>query len=175
MNWDAIGAIAELLGAIGVILSLVYLAAQIRQGASHTEQNTKAVRASVYQELLSQIAELNAQVVRTPDLAELIVRTRDGSDEPTEAERLRLRIMTSSTLRCQLYAFRMWEDGFISDEQWAELRSGFRPMMNSRVAHEAWARLRSQYPESFQVIVDEITEGFPGSDGTSDRDRSQGT
>ena len=31
MNWDAIGAIAELLGAIGVIASLVYLATQIRE------------------------------------------------------------------------------------------------------------------------------------------------
>ena len=39
MNWDAIGAIAELLGAIGVIASLVYLATQIRQ-------NTATVRAS---------------------------------------------------------------------------------------------------------------------------------
>ncbi len=39
MNWDAIGAIAELLGAIGVIGSLVYLATQIRQ-------NTTTVRAS---------------------------------------------------------------------------------------------------------------------------------
>ena len=31
MNWDAIGAIAELAGAIGVIASLIYLARQIRQ------------------------------------------------------------------------------------------------------------------------------------------------
>ncbi len=31
MNWDAIGAIAELFGAVGVIASLVYLAVQIRQ------------------------------------------------------------------------------------------------------------------------------------------------
>ena len=29
MNWDAIGAIAELLGAVGVIASLVYLALQV--------------------------------------------------------------------------------------------------------------------------------------------------
>jgi hypothetical protein len=34
MNWDAIAATAELLGATGVILSLVYLAAQVRQGAT---------------------------------------------------------------------------------------------------------------------------------------------
>ena len=31
MNWDAIAAIAELAGAIGVIASLIYLARQIRQ------------------------------------------------------------------------------------------------------------------------------------------------
>jgi hypothetical protein len=37
MNWDAIGAIAETLGAVGVIASLVYLATLIRD---QMEQNT---------------------------------------------------------------------------------------------------------------------------------------
>ena len=41
MNWDAIGAIAERLGAIGVVVSLLYLATQIRQ-------NTKSVRAAAF-------------------------------------------------------------------------------------------------------------------------------
>jgi hypothetical protein len=31
MNWEALGAIAEALGAVGVILTLAYLAQQIRQ------------------------------------------------------------------------------------------------------------------------------------------------
>ena len=31
MQWNAIGAIAEVLGAIAVIVSIVYLAAQVRQ------------------------------------------------------------------------------------------------------------------------------------------------
>ncbi len=42
MNWDAIGAIAELLGAVGVIGSLVYLATQIRQSREQTAENTRA-------------------------------------------------------------------------------------------------------------------------------------
>ena len=33
MNWEAIGAIGELAGAIGVIVTLVYLAIQIRQNS----------------------------------------------------------------------------------------------------------------------------------------------
>ena len=50
MNWDAIGAIAELLGAIGVIASLVYLAGQIRQ-------SREQMRAATYQQLHEYIGE----------------------------------------------------------------------------------------------------------------------
>lgn len=45
MNWDAISAVGKLVGAAGVILTLVYLAIQIRQntaavkGATHQTQN----------------------------------------------------------------------------------------------------------------------------------------
>jgi hypothetical protein len=39
MNWDAIGAVAELAAAVGVIFSLVYLARQIRQ-SNATDQLT---------------------------------------------------------------------------------------------------------------------------------------
>jgi hypothetical protein len=50
MNWDAIGAIAETLGAVGVIASLVYLATQIR----HSREQ---MRAATYQQLHESIAE----------------------------------------------------------------------------------------------------------------------
>ena len=36
MNWEAIGAVAELLGAIGVIVSLMYLASQVRRNTHKT-------------------------------------------------------------------------------------------------------------------------------------------
>ena len=38
MNWEAIAAVAELLGALGVIASLVYLAGQVRSNASRARQ-----------------------------------------------------------------------------------------------------------------------------------------
>ena len=40
MNWDAIGAIGEIAGAIAVILTLVYLASQVRYAKNATlDQN----------------------------------------------------------------------------------------------------------------------------------------
>ena len=47
MNWDAIGAVAELLAAAGVVASLVYLATQMRQSREQMMQNTKAIEAQV--------------------------------------------------------------------------------------------------------------------------------
>ena len=41
MNWTALSAVAELLGAVGVIASLVYVGIQVRQ-------NTKATRAQIH-------------------------------------------------------------------------------------------------------------------------------
>ncbi len=40
MNWDAIGAVGEILGAIAVMLSLVYLATQIRVSNKSAKQST---------------------------------------------------------------------------------------------------------------------------------------
>jgi hypothetical protein len=44
VNWDALAAIAELLGAIGVLASLIYLAVQIRQNTVWLRQQTPSLQ-----------------------------------------------------------------------------------------------------------------------------------
>jgi hypothetical protein len=39
MNWEAIGAVGELLGAAGVIITLTYLAIQIRLNSHQLERS----------------------------------------------------------------------------------------------------------------------------------------
>ena len=47
MNWDAVGAIAEAIGTIGVIASLVYVAVQVRQNSKLTDQSILATRSAM--------------------------------------------------------------------------------------------------------------------------------
>ena len=56
MNWEAIGAIAELGGAIGVIGSLVYLGFQIRQNSKHIESSIYQSTNDVFVEFFSNLA-----------------------------------------------------------------------------------------------------------------------
>ena len=48
MNWEAVGAVGELVGGLAVVLTLVYIAFQVRQSRTQLDQNTRALEASTY-------------------------------------------------------------------------------------------------------------------------------
>ena len=48
MNWEALGAVAELLGAIAVLATLIYLAVQVRHSRDLLEENRKIALSQVY-------------------------------------------------------------------------------------------------------------------------------
>jgi heme/copper-type cytochrome/quinol oxidase subunit 1 len=74
MNWEMISAVGQMLGAIGVIISIVYLAAQSRN------QNKESQRAGV-NVLTSHWSDLNRTLFENPDLAALRLRALQSFDE----------------------------------------------------------------------------------------------
>ena len=79
MNWEAIGAIAELLGAIGVIASLIYLATQIRQN-SRQLMGASLIAVHEYQRSLTE--ELNSN----PELFRMVIRGNNDFDALSSEE-----------------------------------------------------------------------------------------
>ena len=64
MNWEAIGAIGEIIGATAVVVTLIYLAVQLRQ-------NTAGIRANAYQMWLS-VTIAEQSTAQNPAMAETI-------------------------------------------------------------------------------------------------------
>ena len=64
MNWEAVSAVAEWLGVILVVVSLGYVAFQIRQ-------NTNTVRASTELETGRQWSEFHARIAHSEDMADI--------------------------------------------------------------------------------------------------------
>jgi hypothetical protein len=83
MNWEMISAIGQMLGAIGVIISIVYLAAQIRN------QNKESRRAAM-NVLTSHWSDLNKTLVENPEMAVLFLRAMKSFDELDGASKLRV-------------------------------------------------------------------------------------
>src|SRR5437773_11710191 len=83
MNWEMISAIGQMLGAIGVIISIIYLAAQIRN------QNKESRRAAMNM-LTTHWSDWNKSLVYEPDLAALWLRALQSFDQLYGASKLRV-------------------------------------------------------------------------------------
>jgi hypothetical protein len=69
MNWEAIGAVGEVAGAVGVIITLAYLAVQIRNSSRATESQVHASLASEMERLLVALSQ-NDPLVEVVTLAQ---------------------------------------------------------------------------------------------------------
>ncbi len=81
MNWEAIGAIGEIIGAAGVIVTLVYLAVQIRQNTAATN------RANVKDVFQSNSAALTSLLEES--VSEIFVKGLKSLESLNEVERYR--------------------------------------------------------------------------------------
>lgn len=73
MNWEAIGTIAEVVGATAVVLSLIYVATQIKL-------NTAASRAQSINQINSQYGALMSHIAMNGDLAQIYRKATDGEE-----------------------------------------------------------------------------------------------
>jgi hypothetical protein len=79
MNWDALGAVSELIGAAAVMASLLYLAVQVRASAraSAVEAKLQTTR------LLSDFVD---SLIQSPELSALFIKGRRDLDSLSEDE-----------------------------------------------------------------------------------------
>ena len=81
MNWDAIGAIAEVLGAIGVMGTLIFLAIETRKSAIATRQQS-------YHSIVTRRADMFDSYGRDNETAKILTAGWVGDDlEPLESLR----------------------------------------------------------------------------------------
>lgn len=77
MNWDALGAIGEIFGAAAVLITLLYLAAQVRQA------NVKASFETT-REILAQFNDLNRLYATDSSIRHVLLKGGDLSIEEDE-------------------------------------------------------------------------------------------
>jgi len=92
MDWEAVGAIGEVLGALVVGVTLAFLAVQIRQ-------NTRSVEAASFQSGVDGTNQLNNLIAHDESMARIIRLGNESLDNPTEDEQVRYGFMNLSGLR----------------------------------------------------------------------------
>ena len=92
--WGKWSAIAEIIGAIAIVITLVYLSVQTRMLAVQTEQNTAALQANARQAALDTELGLIYQVLERPCLliGPRLEKSESGLSEDQLAERVLINV-----------------------------------------------------------------------------------
>ena len=109
MSWEAIGAMGSLLGAISVLLTLLYLAKQIKE-------NSKLLTTSVYQTAVDGYNEMASMFLENPELARNLLL--DKPARLSEVDAYKLNLILRVYLNQGLKLFKLYEAGIFPEDDW---------------------------------------------------------
>ena len=148
MNWNAIGAVGEILGAIAVFVSLIYLALQ-------TRNNTRALRSSAFHQVRESFSEVSLAMAADPDLAVLVDRAIRNDQGLTENEIIRYNYFLTTFVRRGESAYFQSSEGTLQMEAW----KGIKVTIVSALGNDygvAWlTRSSGRFTKDY---IDEISE-----------------
>jgi hypothetical protein len=146
MDWNAIGAIAELVGAVAVVATLAYLATQVRQ-------SNLSARVASRQEMARQYADFADGLIHSPD-TNRIYRTGLADGELSEEDRV---LFSTIMNKCFWYFSTLYfqaEIYSLTDTEWHQSK-----MMIQRVSHNPgveiwWGKHKGDYDPHFVKYMD---------------------
>ena len=111
MNWQAIDAIGGMLGAIGVIVTLIYLAIQLRQ-------NTRAYQIAAVQEAMENSAKFSELVASDNEIGETFWLGLMNPEKLTATDTRRFVSILNVFMRRESVAYYLYKQGTMPEELW---------------------------------------------------------
>jgi hypothetical protein len=160
MSLEDLGNIGELVAAIGVIASLIYLAIQIRQ-------NTRWLRASTHHSLTSVTAELNRIVQENPDMARIMRLGNENFSQLSPDERLQFNTNLATRFRHHEDLYYQHRSGMLDEAQFAGFRRRFAWHLRFPGTVGYWTTAREFHSGEFAAYVDSLLEKEAGKEDAS--------
>jgi hypothetical protein len=147
MNWDAIGAIGEIVGAVAVVVTLYYLARQVRQ-------NTRMARAEMTKDLFLASRAAIMDVASNDRLAEIWADIRPFEDGAAA----RRHTFYQSFFRLYELQFSLARQGLIDGRLETSYLLVIQMFARTRHFDAYWSGARGEFHEDFASYVDEQFE-----------------
>ena len=149
MNWEAIGAIGEVGGAFAVVVTLIYLARQIRE-------STQATRITAYHQATEQLWSVGAAVSTDPGLGEILAKTLAGGiDGLALSDRVRLESALSSLYFGFESLLALHERGFIDAELWENVIENNIRLLRSPLGREYLESRHGSISRRLEALINE--------------------
>ncbi len=143
-----LGNYGEFVGAIAVVVTLIYLATQIRQ-------NTNALRMGAASERLERDYELVLPVIENREFAEVWRKGDERLEELDTVDRQRLFFFERRAITLWNLIYELRTQGLLPDSGWYEQIWIMQNIGRRQAIREAWLLYRDSYEAPFQQFVEE--------------------
>ena len=161
MDWSIqdLGAAGEFVGAIGVVVTLVYLAYQIRQNTIQLEQGTLAARAAAQNASNTALRETRSSIFESEEMSEIFHIGNSNPEDLGEVSRLRYRLAMQNVTDVMLEIHAQTLATGFSPETWnTQGQTLVERILATSGGQWFWATFGHNYPSDFRGEVDRILE-----------------
>lgn len=139
MDIETLALIAEVVGGFAVVVSLLYVAFQVRQ-------NTSALKVSTLQDLVANQNAAHDIIANNPDLADLMVKADRDYENLSEAERKRFTSTCFSLFNVLQTAYSNNQAKLMDAELWEAWMRGYGVLLKASPGIvKEWQSIRETY------------------------------
>jgi len=154
MNWDAIGAVGELIGAVAVFATLAYLAIQIRQ-------NTASQKYESISESQNQFSQLHQSIAQDPELAKLWVDGLDNYLALSAYDRVRFSFLQGEFVNLLLARKAAMEQGLVEESDYEYYGRWVGSLINTPGGTQQWESQKKQFNEEIRTELERFIQLEP--------------
>jgi hypothetical protein len=149
INWDAFGALAEALGAVAVIMSVLYLAVQIRS-------QTQEARLAATRELSAELRRMLETIALDKEFSEIYQAAIYDYEGLDSNDRMRISYSWQAMFRLIEQQHLHTVHGSIDPVYLESVERVFREFVKNRGVVSFWQLSRHSYAEDFCTYIDQL-------------------
>ena len=145
----------EIISAVAVVISLIFVGFEIRNSTEQTEQNTRALQVSAYQDLINRIVDMNAIDIEDGTSIESLVGLESRTAQ--QAQKLNPRIWIN--FRHGDMAYFQYESGSISEVRMLSAMAPLLDRLEYAPVVKQWNEVKWAFVPAFQSFIDDYLAG----------------
>ena len=157
MTFEALGNVGDFIGGIGVVVTLAYLALQIRQ-------NSSALKAASAQAVLGALTQSIASVASSSAASRVAILGQTDFDQLSEDEQLQFALWLLGWFRVFEQAHQQFMAGVLDPVQWKGHAAQIESTMQSAAVRRWWVVRRMLFDPDFRRFIEDlpVESSLPG-------------
>ena len=139
-----------------MIISLAYLAIQIRQNTRQIGEQSREMRIAAIDSIANSFSRFRDPLIRDPELAALWLRGLDDYRRLEPIEKVRLGRLLQELFFAHQNTWSRYQEGAMAEDAWEDHQQAIAGNLRNTGIQHWWQENRSIYADDFEVVVEDI-------------------